>query len=81
MAPIITETSQMIFVAMREEINVPGLVLLSVLEVVDANIRVGDVTHCVLCVWLRPSRNCTRMLLLCALVVWLGDPFVTAWAC
>lgn len=51
MAPIITETSQMIFVAMREEIDVPGLVLLSILEVVDANIRVGDVTHCVLCVW------------------------------
>ena len=57
MTPIVAEASQVILVAVREEVDVSRLVLLTVLEVVHAYIRVGDVTHCVFCVVWRSERR------------------------
>ena len=35
----------MVLVTVTQEVDVPCLVLLPILEVVHANVRVGDVTH------------------------------------
>ena len=49
MVPIIAQTAQVILVAMTQEIAVPSLILLSILKVVDSNVRICDVTHFSIC--------------------------------
>ena len=45
MVPIIAQTSEMILVTVAQKVAIARLVLLPILEVVDSDIRISDVTH------------------------------------